>query len=90
MTADDFWSDRFHACSLAAGFIAAAEGRLEDSAYVKALAYGMYESGAFAGRAAQPAPAGARNGLVRLTAAAAGALCDSTNGTPGRAGNEGG
>jgi hypothetical protein len=45
---DDFWSDRFHWCALAAGFMAACEGRLDDSEYVKRLAYEWYEVGAFA------------------------------------------
>jgi hypothetical protein len=45
---DDFWSDRFHWCALAAGFMAASEGRLDDSAYVKRLAYELFEDGAFA------------------------------------------
>jgi hypothetical protein len=53
----DFWHDRFHCCALAAGFQAACEGRLDDSAYVKELAYEFYESGAFRGRAL-PAPTG--------------------------------
>lgn len=44
---DDFWSNRFHWCALAAGFLAAAEGRLGDSDCVKRLAYRTYESGAF-------------------------------------------
>ncbi len=48
---DDFWENRFHWCALAAGFLAASEGRLEDSAYVRELAYAFYEEGAFAGRA---------------------------------------
>jgi len=49
---DDFWSDRFHCCALAAGFIAAAEGRLGDARYVRDLAYGIYENGTFASRLA--------------------------------------
>ncbi|HEV3005852.1 MAG TPA: hypothetical protein VGX78_15405 [Pirellulales bacterium] len=40
---DDFWSDRFHYCALAAGYIAASEGRLDDSEYVRRLAYELYE-----------------------------------------------
>jgi hypothetical protein len=44
---DDFWSNRFHFCALAAGFIAVAEGRLADSTYVQRLCYDLYESGAF-------------------------------------------
>lgn len=39
----DFWADGFHYCALVAGFIAHSEGRLSDSAYVKALAYKLYE-----------------------------------------------
>lgn len=45
---DDLFCDRFHWCALAAGVIAAAEGRLDDSPHVKRLAYQMYEAGAFA------------------------------------------
>jgi hypothetical protein len=44
---DDFWSDRFHWCALAAGFLAASEGRLTDSAYVKRFADEFYNEGAF-------------------------------------------
>jgi hypothetical protein len=47
---DDFWNDRFHWCALAAGFLAASEGRLWDSEYVRNLAYQWYEEGAFANR----------------------------------------
>ena len=36
---DDFWQDRFHYCALAAGFIAASEGQLDDALYVRELAY---------------------------------------------------
>ncbi len=50
MTADPFSHDRFHWCALAAGFIAAAEGRLDDSRYVQRVAYEFYESGAFRDR----------------------------------------
>lgn len=46
----DIWSDRFHWCALAAGFIAVLEGRLQDSCYVRDLAYQMYEEGAFGDR----------------------------------------
>lgn len=46
----DCWSDRFHWCALAAGFIAASEDRLHDSQYVRDLAYRMYEEGAFRDR----------------------------------------
>ena len=82
MKPDPFWSDRFHLCALAAGFLAASEGRLDDSGYVKGLAYGMFESGAFAGRAQSPAPVGPRNSTVCLTGAARGACCDATKGPP--------
>jgi hypothetical protein len=44
------WSNRFHWCALAAGFLAAGEGRLGDSRYVQGLAYELYEDGAFAER----------------------------------------
>lgn len=54
MTDDDFWFNRFHWCALAAGFLAAREGRLEDSDYVRRLAYAFYEDGAFRDRV-QPA-----------------------------------
>jgi hypothetical protein len=47
MTVDDFWTNRFHCCALAAGFIAASEGRLNDSRYVRDVAYRMFEEGAF-------------------------------------------
>jgi hypothetical protein len=47
---DDFWENRFHWCALAAGFLAAAEGRLNDDEYVKKLAYEFYETGAFRDR----------------------------------------
>jgi hypothetical protein len=40
-----FWSNRFHSCALAAGFLAASEGRLADSRYVQQLAYDLYERG---------------------------------------------
>jgi hypothetical protein len=51
MTDDLFWSsNRFHWCALAAGFLAASEGRLDDSLYVRELAYHFFESGAFKGR----------------------------------------
>lgn len=64
MADDEFWSNRFHACALAAGFIAAAEGRLDDSRYVRDLAYGMYEDGAFTSGIA-PLPAIAEAGAIR-------------------------
>ena len=54
MTSDEFWSNRFHYCALAAGFIAASEGRLEDALYVRELAYTLYEEGAFRDRVKQP------------------------------------
>jgi hypothetical protein len=47
MTTDDFWSNRFHYCALAAGFIAASENRLDDSLSLRELAYELYEDGAF-------------------------------------------
>jgi hypothetical protein len=40
---DDFWDNRFHWCALAAGFIAVAEGRLDDSRHVRDLVYRMFE-----------------------------------------------
>jgi hypothetical protein len=49
----EFWSDRFHYCALAAGFIAASEDRLHDSRYVRELAYSLYEEGAFRDRLQQ-------------------------------------
>ncbi len=48
--ADPFWSNRFHWCALAAGFLAASEGRLDDALYVRELAYSLYEEGAFRDR----------------------------------------
>lgn len=51
MTEEDFWSNRFHVCALVAGFIAWAEGRLDDPLYVRDLAYRMYEDGAYQTRA---------------------------------------
>ena len=47
---DEFWENRFHWCVLAAGFLAAAEGRQNDDAYIKTLAYEFYETGAFRDR----------------------------------------
>lgn len=47
MIDDEFWADRFHLCALAAGYRAASEGRLAESEYVRQLAYGLYEGGAF-------------------------------------------
>lgn len=47
---DEFWTNRFHWCALAAGFLAAGEQRLHDSTYVRALAYDFYEDGGFADR----------------------------------------
>jgi hypothetical protein len=35
----------FHECALQAGFIAWLEGRLDDSDYVKKMAYEFYEKG---------------------------------------------
>jgi hypothetical protein len=47
MIDDDFWSNRFHWCALAAGFQAARERKLDDSLSVRQIAYRLYESGAF-------------------------------------------
>ena len=44
---DEFWANRFHWCALEAGFRAKAQGRLHESEYVRRLAYGLYESGAY-------------------------------------------
>ena len=44
---DTIFNDRFHYCALAAGFIASAEGRLDDALYVRELAYGFFKEGAF-------------------------------------------
>ncbi len=41
--ADEFWSNPFHHAALTAGFVAAAEGWLSDSARVRRLAYALYE-----------------------------------------------
>ncbi len=49
---DEFWSNRFHWRALAAGFLAASEGRLDDSAYVRKLAYEFFDTGAFRDRIA--------------------------------------
>lgn len=49
---EEFWSNRFHHCALAAGLLAASEGRLADSRYVQRLAYDLYERGAFRGEIA--------------------------------------
>jgi hypothetical protein len=51
---EDFWYNRFHWCSLAAGFQALLEGRLEDSDYVKELAHRSYDSGEFKDRVPSP------------------------------------
>lgn len=51
MTSAPFWSNHFHWCALAAGFIAWSEGRLDDSYYVRDLAYRMFAEGAFRDRA---------------------------------------
>ena len=48
--ADDIFDNRFHWCALAAGFLAASEGRLHEQEYVRELAYRWYEDGAFADR----------------------------------------
>jgi len=37
-------NDPFHWCALAAGSIAAEDGRLDDSEYVRQLTYAMYEA----------------------------------------------
>lgn len=50
MTGEPFWSNRFHWCALAAGFLAASEGWLHDSERVRRLADEWYEQGAFADR----------------------------------------
>ena len=47
---DDIFDNRFHWCALAAGFLAANEGRLHEREYVRELAYRWYEAGAFADR----------------------------------------
>lgn len=39
---NDFWDDPFHLAALQAGFIAFCEGKLEDSDYVKQLAYEIF------------------------------------------------
>lgn len=57
-----FWDNRFHRCVLAAGFIAVAEGRLDDSLYVRELAYSFYEEGAFRDRVQQLSVETAANG----------------------------
>jgi hypothetical protein len=55
MSADDsFWDEPFHSCALAAGFVAASEGRLADSEYVRQLAYRWYEEGLFRDRVPSP------------------------------------
>jgi hypothetical protein len=51
---EDFWSNRFHHCALAAGFIAESQGRLADALYVRELAYSLYEEGAFRDRVQPP------------------------------------
>lgn len=50
MTDDPVWGNRFNWCALAAGFLAAADNRLDDSQYVRQLAYELYETGAFRDR----------------------------------------
>ena len=54
MSDDPVWGNRFHWCSLAAGFLAATEGRLGDSRYVRQLAYEFFETGAFQDRILSP------------------------------------
>jgi hypothetical protein len=58
MTTEPIWNDRFHWCALAAGFLAASEGKLGDSEYCKRLTYEFYEAGAFRDRVppANPVP----------------------------------
>jgi hypothetical protein len=70
MTPDPFWSNRFHWCALAAGFIAAGEDRLADALYVRELAYKLYEEGAFRDRVkgtrqTQPKPTARRTRAER-------------------------
>jgi hypothetical protein len=52
---DDIFTDRFHWCALAAGFLAAAESHLHDSEFVRRVAYRWYEEGAFKREAAERA-----------------------------------
>ena len=49
---DPVWSNRFNWCALAAGFLAHAEGRIDDSRYVQTLACELFETGAFRDRIA--------------------------------------
>jgi hypothetical protein len=44
---ENFWSNRFHWCALAAGFLAGSEGRIDDPRYVQELAYHFFDTGAF-------------------------------------------
>jgi hypothetical protein len=56
MTDDPFWHDRWHWCVLAAGFLATCEGRLDDDAYIRELAYRWYDEGAFRDRVPPRSP----------------------------------
>ena len=47
---DPVWGNRFNWCVLAAGFLAASEGRINDSRYVQKLTYELFEDGAFRDR----------------------------------------
>lgn len=38
-----FWDDDFHACALIAGAMAYSHNKLDDSEYVRRLAYNLYE-----------------------------------------------
>jgi hypothetical protein len=55
---DAFWDDPFHLCAMAASFIAQAEGKFEDSEYVRQLAYEFFEDGAFRDRVRKKPPEG--------------------------------
>ncbi len=50
------WENRFNWCALAAGFLAASEGRIDDSRYVRELAYELFETGAFRDRVPSGSP----------------------------------
>ena len=45
MSGGDIWADRFHAVALAVGFVAHAEGWLDDAERVRAVVYHLYERG---------------------------------------------
>ncbi|OWK46456.1 hypothetical protein FRUB_00155 [Fimbriiglobus ruber] len=49
-----------HRGSYAAGFIASAEGRLDDGRYVQLLAYELFETGAFRDRVPSGSPSSSR------------------------------